>query len=471
MYILGAMSKTVLPSHVIGERGVNAFSDYCNRHQPYIIWREETKNDFGVDGEVELTEVTPDGKTKPTSQILKVQIKSTQHDNSYMTRETPESFFFNASEADMEYWKNYRQYGIQVLLVVFDGRKGNDHLYCKQINDIEVGLSTKKGKQKSQPIEFSKTQNLIVIGQNEFTERFQDSFKSRINHFTSEILDTNMWPFKEEPRWFYTYPTHFKTKKDIFTKIDQGEAPYFIIKNSVIYTFLPIEKDFKIFFQQIVSEGQKRSEHRYVDVVQSLTLRNYYVELINEYIRDFMRKRGLSYQRDYKRYFFFLRNDQTEYKVPYRTRKIDKVTEKVVVNYYEYGKDQFFRHWALEAKPLFIEDKLYLIISHKYLFTSDRKSPLKPDKITKYTNFINSRTFNDGVLDELHFWWYHLSKGSQEIALFDGSVLNQSSITLGKPISFTVKFGIPLDGEKLKARRRARDSEADAVSNQISLPF
>jgi len=61
---------------------VNAFADYCNRHQPYIIWREETKNDFGVDGEVELTEITIDGKTKPTSQILKVQVKSTQHDNS-----------------------------------------------------------------------------------------------------------------------------------------------------------------------------------------------------------------------------------------------------------------------------------------------------------------------------------------------------------------------------------------------------
>ncbi|OJW74270.1 DUF4365 domain-containing protein [Spirosoma sp. 48-14] len=76
------MSKTVLSSHIIGERGVNAFADYCNRHQPYIIWREETKNDFGVDGEVELTEITIDGKTKPTSQILKVQVKSTQHDNS-----------------------------------------------------------------------------------------------------------------------------------------------------------------------------------------------------------------------------------------------------------------------------------------------------------------------------------------------------------------------------------------------------
>ncbi|OJW74269.1 hypothetical protein [Spirosoma sp. 48-14] len=373
----------------------------------------------------------------------------------------------------MEYWKNYRQYGYQVLLVIFDGRKGNEYLYCKQITDVDVGLTSKKGKQKSQPIEFSKTLNRLTVGQNDFISQFQASFKSRIHHSSTEILDTNMWPFRSEPRWLYTYPTHFKTKKDIFSKIGQGEAPYFIIKKSVIYTFNLIEKDFKLFFEQVVSEGQKRSEHRYQDVVKSVVFRNYYVELMNEYIRDYLRKRGLHYQRDYKRYYFFLKDDQSEYKVPYRTRKIDKETEKTVVNYYQYGKDEFFRHWAVEAKPLFVEDKLYLVISHKYLFTSDRKTPLKPDKITKYTNFINARTFNDGVLDELHFWWHYLARGGSELILFDVSALNQTSITLGKAISFTVDFGIPLDSKKLFAKKKGVPATQTSPSTvtQISLPF
>ncbi|MDJ1486215.1 DUF4365 domain-containing protein [Cytophagaceae bacterium YF14B1] len=462
------MSKTVLPTHIIGERGVNVFADYCNRHQPYILWREETKNDFGVDGEVELTEITIEGKIKPTSQILKVQIKSTQNDKSYMASENEDSFSFYASEDDIEYWKNYRQYGYQVLLVIFDGREGHDFLYCKQVTDIDAALATKKKKTKSQPILFSKTENRLIIGQNDFVTRFQSSFKNRINYSSKETLDTNMWPFRSRPPWIYTYPTHYKTKKDIFTKIAQNEAPYFVIKNSVIYTFIPIEKDFKSFFEHVVSEGKKRSEHRFQDVLESVVLRNYYVELLNEYIRDFMRKRGLFYQKEYRKYYFFLKDDQTEYKVPYRTRKIDKETEKSVVTYHQYGKDAFFRHWAIEAKPLFIEDKIFLVVSHKYLFTSDRKTPLKPEKITKYTNYLNARTFNNGVLDLLHFWWYHLSKGSHEVIVFDGTTLNQTSITIGKSINFEVKFGIPLDGEKL-FKRKKNISSAPSSSIQSSL--
>lgn len=457
------MSKIVRPSHIIGERGVNVFADYCNRHQPYIIWREETKNDFGIDGEVELTEVNEDGKIKPTSQTLKVQIKSTQSSASYIQQETDESFSFFPREEDLEYWKSYRVYGYDVLLVVFDGREGADLLYCKRITDIDEALVRPKGKRKSQPIVFSKTENRLVTGQHDFDTKYRASFKSRVNYLAAEVLDTNMFPFKTVPRWLYTYPTHYKTKKDIFKNIASGEAPYFVIYNSIIYTFVPIEKDFKPFYEHVVSEGQKRTEHRYSEVVDTATLRNHFVELLNEYLKDFMRKRGLYYQRDFRRFYFFLRKDQTEYKVPYRTRRAEKVTEKKVVEFYEYGKDTFFRHLAVAVKPLFIEDRVYLIISPKYYFTSDRTAPLEPEKTTKFTNYLNRKTFNDGVVDQLHFWWHHLAKGSHEATVFDGSAMNQPSILLSRPIDFTVPFGIPLDGEKVAQKKKAGPKSAPAI--------
>jgi hypothetical protein len=40
-----------------------------------LIWREEAKNDFGIDGEVELTCKTENGKIEATANVLKVQIK------------------------------------------------------------------------------------------------------------------------------------------------------------------------------------------------------------------------------------------------------------------------------------------------------------------------------------------------------------------------------------------------------------
>jgi hypothetical protein len=56
-----------MPQHIIGERGVVEFARYCNRHTPYIIFRETTKSDFGIDGEVELVVKNADGQLQPTS--------------------------------------------------------------------------------------------------------------------------------------------------------------------------------------------------------------------------------------------------------------------------------------------------------------------------------------------------------------------------------------------------------------------
>lgn len=402
---------------------------------------------------MELTEITAEGKIKPTGKTLKVQIKSTQSDGSYIQRETPESFFFYASEADIEYWNSYRQFGYQVLLVVFDGRSGQEFLYCKQITDIDVALTKTKGKQKSQPIEFSKTENRLVVGDNNFVSRYQASFVSRVNFTQIETLDSNIWPFTSTPRMLYKYPTHFKTKGDVFHKLKQGEDPYFILYNSEIFTFVPIETAFQKFFEHVVSEGQKRTVYPYREVTESVVLRNHYVELLNVYIRDFMRSRSLHYQRHFRRYYFYLKEEQTEYKVPFRTRKINKQTEKTVAKEYTYGPNHFFRHLAVEVKPLFVEEKVYLVVSPKYFFSSNRKDPWDPKKITQYTNYLNAQTYNDGVLDELHFWWQHLAKGGRDIAIFDGTTVNQTSITVGSSLWFPVKFAPPLDGPKVAKKK------------------
>lgn len=462
------MPKTVLASHIVGERGVNAFENYCNRHQPYIIWREATKNDFGIDGEVELTEVTADGKTRPISQTLKVQIKSTQSEKSYMQDETPESFSFYPKDADLDYWRNYRQYGYEVLLVVFDGRKGEEKLYCKLVSGVDEVRLQKAGKRKTNPIVFSKTDNLLVAGQHGFDVKYRASFAGRVDFATTEVLDTNLWPFRSVPRQLFTYPTHYKSKKDIFKNITNDEAPYFIINNSLIYTFVPLEKTFQKFFVHVISEGQKRTEHVFRDVVDSAVLRSHYVELLNEYIRDFMGKRGLKFQRDFRRYYFTLREPEVERTASYTSRVHRKKTEKTVVKYYEYAADKFYRHAAVSLQPLFIEDRVFLVVSPKYLFTLDRTTPLPGDKITRYTNYLNARVWNDGVLSQLHFWHDFLARSGSEITIFDGTAVNQSSITLGNAVNFDVAFGIPLEGEKKSLRQKGRP--AATPRPQLFLP-
>lgn len=450
------MAKIVRSTHVIGERGVNAFANYCNRHKPYIIFREVTKNDFGIDAEVELTAVNEDGKTEPTGEILKVQIKSTEQDASYIKSEKADRFSFYASQDDIEYWKKYRKYGLNVLLVIFDGRNEDEKIYCKQINDIDAALVSPKSKRKTtQPIEFSKTDHLLDLTKSDFAATFSKSFKGRVNYVASETLISNMWAFRQRPSILYTYPTHCKTKKNVFEKITDDQAPYFVIYNSIIYSFSPLEKDFQKFYEIIISVGSQRVDYSFQEVISKVSLRNHYVELLNEYIKDFMKRRYLNYQRDFSRYYFYLKADQESFSVPYRTRRAEKDTDKTVAQMYTYGKDTFFRHLAIEVKPMFVEERLFLVITPKYYFSSDRKNAFDSKKTTKYTNYLNSRMWNDGIVDLLHFWWEHLSKSSDELMIFDGSAMNRPTISVGRYVAFQVSFGIPLDTKKEKKEKAA----------------
>lgn len=113
------MSKTIQESHIIAERGVNAFADYCNRHTPYMLWRPENINDFGIDAEVELAAKNSNGKTEPTGEIIKIQIKATET-GSYIKNEKEKSFDFHARPEDVEYWNKH---SLSVILIVFDASK------------------------------------------------------------------------------------------------------------------------------------------------------------------------------------------------------------------------------------------------------------------------------------------------------------------------------------------------------------
>ena len=124
------MSKIISESHITGDKGVAAFHSYCANHSPFILWRPETVNDFGIDGEVELTAKNSNGKLEATGDILKIQIKSTTK-GSYIHKESDTSFEFKPREEDVEYWNKHK---LDVVLVRFDDR--TNKLYGKKILKI-----------------------------------------------------------------------------------------------------------------------------------------------------------------------------------------------------------------------------------------------------------------------------------------------------------------------------------------------
>jgi len=232
------MGKIVKDSYKTGEAGVLLFSQYCNQHKPYIIFREVTKHDFGIDGELELTRKNEDAKIEATAEIIKVQIKSVNSPNSYMRNETISHFDFYADPDDLDYWLKHKKYNISVLLIIVDLR--TESIYVKKITDLEIYSSSKKGQKI--PIQFDKIENKLEFGKDNFVQKFSSSFRSRIDFDVEESLIMNFLQVKKFPKLLYQYSTELKNKKAVFQKINSNDAPHFVLKSNTIYTFKEITK-------------------------------------------------------------------------------------------------------------------------------------------------------------------------------------------------------------------------------------
>lgn len=448
--ILRLMSKIVNDTHIIGERGVIRFHDYCNAHFPYICFREVLRNDFGIDGEVELVRINEDGKKEMTGELLKVQIKSS-FGSGYLKKRSDGTFSFNAKKVDLDYWSRYN---LDVILIIYDDE--TQSLYAKKIKQEDY-LGAKK---KSYPIDFSK-ENLLEKGKNDFFERFSKDFKSRVSFNSEEFLTTNLMVVKQHPRRLFIYESKYSTKKEVFENLsDPGEAPYFLLYNSKVITGHPLPKNFKIFCDQIIINADHPVIVEFSEILRSQVYRRNMVELLNIIFKDFVAKKGVWYNRDYKRFYFSKPKDQNERLIEKRSLKTGKVAPKKVVTMHQYGNDTFYRHIAFEIDYVFSLGAIYMVLNPKYLFTTDGKETLQPAKITKYTNYLTSRERNNHVQDQLYQTINYLinSDGGIEVVSTDDLKFH-----LSRFIHQDVKFGIPSDFPTGRiSQKKIKDERAKA---------
>ncbi len=454
------MAKIVKDSHTVGEAGVLLFNQYCNKHKPYIIFREVTKHDFGIDGEIEMTLVNSEGKTEATGEITKIQIKSVNSDNSYIRNESKTKFDFYADKDDIDYWQSHKKHGIDVLLVIVDIR--SDIIYLKKIGDLEINSS--KAKKKKLPLVFIKAETKVEIGKNDFLEKFGKSFKPRINYNVEEELLFNCLKVKKYPRIIYLSVSKFTNKKEVFKNIDGSDAPHFVMKGNLIFTFEEIKaKNWGIFYDDIIDKEFKSELISYQKITESLEYTNIFLELIYEHIKYDMNSKRMYFSKEYHKFYFTLPQDKEFLEVKTKTRKRDSDSIKKVVQYYEYGKYKFYRHHAVELKIKFIEDGIYLIVNPKYYFTKDRREPLEPEQITKFTNYLTSREYNIEYTNQLHFWKTFLFSGSNEWKLY---VNEKMDIVIGEYEVFNVPFGIFMD---IKVENKSEMDDEQLENKQITL--
>lgn len=421
------MSKYINETHIVGERGANVFADYCNRHKPYLIWRETTKNDFGIDGEVEITGQNSEGKRIAVGEIIKIQIKSTSK-GSYIHNESDKSFDFLAKDNDIDYWTSFN---LSVVLIIYDDRSSK--LYAKKIDESDLILS-----RKHQKITFDKKTNALKVGKDNFLEKFSNSLKKRINYEVKEKIESNLFQLKV-PHFIFHYKTNLKSKKEIFQRVGYQECPLFVLRSDNIYTLGTIK--YYPRFKEIIEESDENQKY-FKDFIIDAENRNCVSELIYLHIKDYLYSKGISYNRKYNRYYFRMGEPEEDRKEEYIS-KTGKTISRTVVSFKKYKVLQFYRHLAFSIKVLYLEDGMFVIIDPQNLYTSDGKIPLTDKKlITGLTNYIKQKEFNPQVLNHLYFFFSYLSSKKPYVSIFDR---NGMIISLKSPKYFEVNYGIPLD--------------------------
>jgi hypothetical protein len=308
--------KIVQDTHIIGERGVIKFHEYCNKHSPYICFREITRNDFGIDGEVEIVQVREDGKKYITGQLIKVQLKSSFGEGGYINKRKDGSFSFYPKPADINYWSSY---SLDVILIIYDDSTGN--LYAKKIEklDFEVSKNALKKKQsKIYSIDFNEDFKL-EIGDNRFFQKFNQYFISRVNYNLSERLISNIIEVKLKLRRLFFYSSKYSNKKTLFEQYANSvETPFFVLYGKEIITLHSLGENYKNFRQEVLEEEVPNKQIDYTDILKSDIYKRYFIELLKEILKFHFGTKGIWYNRDYNRNLsnvlvydlFFLQNRQ-----------------------------------------------------------------------------------------------------------------------------------------------------------------
>ncbi|MCL4279994.1 MAG: DUF4365 domain-containing protein, partial [Ignavibacteriaceae bacterium] len=354
------MPKTVLPSKFSEWKGLDRINIVI--HEMKCIWRELTKDDFGIDGEIEVVIPKPDGKGyEATGGIIKVQAKSGA---SYIVSDTSTSFSARGiSKDDLDLW---HKSSYPVIYIIY--HPDDDKLYWK---DVKSYIKTTPNVWHPPfKIDFGKAVDEFTPNCLSRLQEIAGISPPRISFNQKERLFSNLLRLQKWPEKVWSAPCQAKRREDIWKHI-QGFTPPFIVVNQRLYTFSDLSNEGCIFRDHYDTKNVswELSETLWQDEVGS----RHYVDLLNQMLTNHLRRFGIRYDKDFNRHYFVIKPDATvkEYKQRWFNIITGRTSIRTVAKYYEYGYDKFWRHLAADLSFKKFGKSWFLQIIPKYFFTQD----------------------------------------------------------------------------------------------------
>jgi Domain of unknown function (DUF4365) len=424
------MEKTVASSKFSEWKGIDRITAAV--HDMHCIFREISKDDFGIDGEIEVVVRKEDEEGyKTTGGIIKLQSKS---GNSYIKHDSDTAFYVYVKQQDLELWNgaNY-----PVIFVVYHPH--DDKLYWK---DVKTYIKTTP--QIYHPplrIAFDKMKDLFDENCYEAMCDLAQTSPPPVSFQQQERLFSNLLLVKHAPGTITQANTTYQLNKEIWAQTQW--TPPFVIRAGKLYTLDDLRNP-----DCVLRPFCDTSTIRDVIAQQWITdeqCRRDYIFLLNQLLSSYLRRCGLRYNRDYKRYYFPREDDtRTEFKRDwFNVRTSRAVPARIVAKYYHYGLEYFWRHLAVQLTFEYIGDDLCLQILPKYLFTIDGQVTCDPEKVGPYTTKLEAMERNIHVLNHILFWVDILSQGTPSI---DIQLTSKTLLVIEKvPLSGIAPFAIVND--------------------------
>jgi len=426
------MGKTVLSSKFTELKGLDRISTVVHEEMR-CLFREITKDDVGIDGEIEVLAPKADGRGyETTGGFIKVQSKSGA---TYVKENTSTSFSTPVEEGDLKYWYSVTY---PVIFVVY--HPDDNRLYWKDVRAYV--RSAPQVWQRPFKIVFDKAADLFSGVATDAILTLGNASPPRVSTQERERLFTNLLLVKRVPPVITSAVAKVTDYRTIRAQI-RGPKPPFCIIEDRLYTLADLRKKECVLREfcdvsnvnDVLSRDWRANPARQRDLIF----------LLNQLLGLHLRQCGIEYNPEARRNYFPRQDDtRREFKQEwFSVRTGRNAPARIIVKHYRYGPDEFWRHLASQLIFRQFGPSLYLQVVPKYFFTSDGKTAYDRDKTGPYTTKQKANERNSHVLNHVLFWSDILSmrKPTIEIQLSGRPIMTIEKL----PFSGMANFAIPLD--------------------------
>lgn len=401
-------------------------------HEMRCIWREQEKDDIGIDGEIELCRPRDDGEGMyGTGKIIKVQSKS---GSSYVVKDTDNSFASPVEEKDLSYWN---ELNVPAIYIVY--HPDDDCLYWKHVQTYIT--ETDDALKPPFRIEFNKQNDKFDEQAYSVLAELCEIAPERVLTDAGETLYSNILPVVSMPEEVFVTVVLPEKRPNFHDRISGGLwiPPYHYAQGIVVTLTDPRDSDSAL--TEVIDEGSTEAFDLIDWLGQDAENENKLRALLNSTLHRHLRRLGLEFLRTHRRYFFNkgLAEDSPIRKTwtSFRTKRSQP---RNVAKYHEYGRNKFYRHLALDARFDRFGENWGIVIEPKVHFSTDGTKRWEGKTARSYAIRARVEEWNNVFLNNVLFWAYQLSAGDDE---FDLVVDNLAVCKIaGRPISVSTDFRI-----------------------------